>query len=156
MAEQTLVEATQDLMAAVEEISGYWTESLANRMQAAQAAVEREQRAKAPRGWDKIEGDDQPADNTITVAGITTDRTIAQLARDAFWGSNEPASKFLRDQFPNGCTLAEAIRFFHNVMQNDSLPWKLVDATRPPAFSESECGGAFDGVTVTSDADPGL
>jgi hypothetical protein len=25
-----------------------------------------------------------------------------------------------------------------------------------PAFNESDCGGAFDGFTVTSDADPGL
>lgn len=26
----------------------------------------------------------------------------------------------------------------------------------PPAFNEADCGGAFDGFTVTSDADPGL
>lgn len=26
----------------------------------------------------------------------------------------------------------------------------------PPRFRESECGGAFDGFNVTSDADPGL
>ena len=32
------------------------------------------------------------------------------------------------------------------------------DAARqqPPLFNEADCGGVFDGFTVTSDADPGL
>ena len=32
----------------------------------------------------------------------------------------------------------------------------MAPAVSPPHFNESDCSGAFDGFTVTSDADPGL
>lgn len=41
-------------------------------------------------------------------------------------------------------------------LSDDDVRALFAPATEPPAFDESDCGGAFDGVSVSSDADPGL
>lgn len=35
-------------------------------------------------------------------------------------------------------------------------PWPKPERPRIPSFNENDCGGVFDGYSVSSDADPGL
>jgi hypothetical protein len=45
-----------------------------------------------------------------------------QLARRAFYQANQSGNELLKSEYPNGCSLAEAIAFFH------SLPEEMVKA----------------------------
>jgi hypothetical protein len=67
---------------------------------------------------------------------------------------SQAAQETYRYEFDCGTTHANALARAHRVMNAERILGKY--GFRFPTWNESEVGGAFDGISVSSDADCGL